>query len=133
MKLTANKAVNADKFKRRFALLEFAGYSRRQASHSPPQRQRTVPSGNGLWQATEQTSGVPMGIPVEVLEAELLKLPKADRIRVLDRVVASLDADVEREAAWDAVAAQRDAEADRDPSVLLALDDVLTRLRAEVQ
>ena len=74
-----------------------------------------------------------MGIPVEVLEAELLQLPKADRIRVLDRVVASLDADVEREAAWDAVAAQRDAEADRDPSVLLALDDVLTRLRAEVQ
>lgn len=74
-----------------------------------------------------------MGIPVEVLEAELLQLPKADRIRVLDRVVASLDADVERDAAWDAVAARRDAEADRDPSALLALDDVLTGLRAEVQ
>ena len=34
-----------------------------------------------------------MGMPVEVLEAELLQFPKADRIRVLDRVVASLDAD----------------------------------------
>ena len=71
--------------------------------------------------------------PVEVLEAELLQLPKADRIRVLDRVVASLDADAARDAAWDAEAARRDAEADRDPSVLLQLDDVLAGLRAEVQ
>jgi len=37
-----------------------------------------------------------VGTPVEVLEAELLQLPKADRIRVLDRVVASLDADAAR-------------------------------------
>jgi len=74
-----------------------------------------------------------VGIPVEVLESELLQLPKADRIRVLDRVVASLDADTARDAAWDAVAAQRDAEADQDPSVLLELDDVLARLRAEVK
>ena len=74
-----------------------------------------------------------MGMPVEVLESELLRLPKADRIRVLDRVVASLDADAARDAAWEAIAAQRDAEADRDPSVLLPLDDVLAKLRAELQ
>lgn len=74
-----------------------------------------------------------MGTPVEVREAELLQLPKADRIRVLDRVVASLDADAARDAAWDALAARRDAEADRDPSALLNLDDVLAKLRAEVQ
>jgi len=74
-----------------------------------------------------------MGMPIEVLESELLRLPKADRIRVLDRVVASLDADAARDAAWEAIAAQRDAEADRDPSVLLPLDDVLAKLRAELQ
>ncbi len=74
-----------------------------------------------------------MGKPVEVLEAELLLLPKADRIRVLDRVVASLDADVARDAAWDTVAAQRDAEAERDPAVLLPFDEALAQLRAEVQ
>ncbi len=74
-----------------------------------------------------------MGMPVEVLEAELLLLPKADRIRVLDRVVASLDADAARDAAWDAVAAQRDAQVDRDPSVLLDLDNVLAQLHAQVQ
>ena len=74
-----------------------------------------------------------MGTPVEVREAELLQLPKADRIRVLDRAVASLDADAARDAAWDALAARRDAEADCDPSALLNLDDVLAKLRAEVQ
>lgn len=74
-----------------------------------------------------------MGMPVEVPEAELLQLPKADRIRVIDRVVASLDADSARDAAWDAVAAERDAEADRDPSVLRPLDDVLATLCAELQ
>ncbi len=74
-----------------------------------------------------------MKIPVDVLEAELLQLPKADRIRVLDRVVASLDADAARDAAWDALAARRDAQAEQDPSLLLDLDDVLLGLRAEVQ
>lgn len=72
-----------------------------------------------------------MGISVEVLEAELLQLPKSDRIRVLDRLIASLDLDAARDAAWNALAACRDAEAERDPSVLLALDDVLAGLRAE--
>ena len=74
-----------------------------------------------------------MKIPVDVLAAELLQLPKADRIRVLDRVVASLDADAARDAAWDALAARRDAQAEQDPSLLLDLDDVLLGLRAEVQ
>ena len=74
-----------------------------------------------------------MRTPVAILEAELLQLPKADRIGVLDRIVDSLDAQAARDAARDAVAAQRDAEADRDPSVLLDLDDVLASLRAQVQ
>ena len=74
-----------------------------------------------------------MGTTVEVLKAELLQLPKADRIRVLDRVVASLDADAARDAAWNTVVAQRDDEADQSPSVLLELDDILVRLRTEVQ
>ena len=74
-----------------------------------------------------------MGIPVEVLEAELLLLTKAERIRVLDRVVASLDADAARDAAWDAVAKERQIQAEADPSQLLPLNDVLARLRAELQ
>jgi Putative addiction module component len=74
-----------------------------------------------------------MRIPVDVLEAELLQLPKADRIRVLDRVVASLDADAARDAAWEALAARREGQAEQDPSLLLDLDAVLAGLRAEVQ
>lgn len=74
-----------------------------------------------------------MTIPLDVLEAELLQLPKADRIRVLDRVVASLEADAARDAAWDAVAARREAEARRNPSAWLGLDDVLAELHAEVK
>ncbi len=74
-----------------------------------------------------------MEIPIEVLEAQVLQLPTADRVRLLDRGVASLDADVARNAAWDAVAARREAESDRDPSLLVPLDDALDRLRAELQ
>ena len=74
-----------------------------------------------------------MGLPLEALEDQVLQLPKADRVRLLDRVVASLDADAGREAAWDALAARRDAEAERDSSLLMPLSDVLARLRAELQ
>lgn len=51
-----------------------------------------------------------MSIPLEALETELLRLPTAERARLLDRVVASLDADANRDRAWDAMAAGRDAE-----------------------
>lgn len=74
-----------------------------------------------------------MGLPLEALEAQVLQLSKTDRVRLLDRVVASLDVDAAREAAWDALAAGRDAEAERDPSLLIPLDDVLAQLRADLQ
>ena len=73
-----------------------------------------------------------MEIPIEVLEAQVLRLPTAERVRLLDRVVASLDADAARDAAWDAVAARREAESDRDPTLLVPLDEALARLRAEL-
>lgn len=74
-----------------------------------------------------------MGIPDEVLEAELLQLSKSDRIRVLDRVVASLDADAARDTAWDAVARDREALADADPGQWLDIGEVLADLRAGLQ
>ena len=73
-----------------------------------------------------------MAIPLEALESEVLRLPAADRKRLLDRVVASLDADFERDAAWDAVAAAREVKASQDPSLLEPLDEVLKRARAEL-
>lgn len=73
-----------------------------------------------------------MTVPLEGLESEVLRLPTAERRRLLDRVVASLDADAERDAAWDAVARSREDAARQDPSLLLPLDDVLSALREEL-
>lgn len=73
-----------------------------------------------------------MGLPLEALESELMGLPPSDRVRLLDRLVASLDADKRRDAAWDAVAAQREASAAADPSLLVPIDEALARLRSEL-
>ncbi len=74
-----------------------------------------------------------MGTPLEALEAQVLQLPTADRVRLLDRVVASLDADAARDAAWDKVAATREEQAQADPSQLVPMDEVLGRLREELK
>lgn len=74
-----------------------------------------------------------MSKPVEALASEVLSLPAADRTRLLNRVVASLDVDAARDAAWNAVAARRDAEIDQGTAEAVPLDEVLARLRAELQ
>lgn len=84
-----------------------------------------------LWQSTHPRLETPMPRPVEALAEEVLSLPPALRATLLDRVVASLDADRQRDAAWDALAAQREAELDGGTAKALALDDVLARLRTD--
>ncbi len=74
-----------------------------------------------------------MSTPLEALESEVLRLPTADRARLLDRVVASLDADATRDAAWDAVAARRDAEIESGAVQAVPLDQALARLRSELE
>ena len=74
-----------------------------------------------------------MSMPLEVLELEVLGLPTEARIQLLDRVVASLDADAARDAAWDALAARRDAEIEQGSASAIPLDQVLSRLRAELK
>ena len=74
-----------------------------------------------------------MSINLEALESEVLRLPVADRVRLLDRVVASLDVDAARDAAWDALAAQRDAEIDAGGAAESSVDDVVARLEAELK
>jgi hypothetical protein len=51
-----------------------------------------------------------MSTPLETLHAGVLRLCQADRARLLDRLIASLDADAAAEAAWDALAEQREGE-----------------------
>ena len=50
-----------------------------------------------------------MPIPVDLLEAEALSLPQADRSRLVDRLLASLGHDPEWEEAWSEEADQREA------------------------
>ena len=73
-----------------------------------------------------------MTLPVEALELELLRLPTSERARLLDRVVASLDADKARDRAWDELAARRDGEIERGESSPVSGREVVARLRAEL-
>jgi len=70
--------------------------------------------------------------PVEALAEEVLQLSTEARTRLLDRVVASLDADRARDLAWDALAARRDAEIESGASTVVLGSEILMRLRAEL-
>jgi putative addiction module component (TIGR02574 family) len=69
-----------------------------------------------------------MSASLEALQAEVLRLSPSDRARLLERLILSLDADAEVEAAWDAVAAAREAEIDSGVVVGVPLDDAIARL-----
>jgi len=74
-----------------------------------------------------------MPTPVEVLAQQVLQLSTAERTRLLDQIISSLDADRERDAKWNAIAAQRDAEADSDSCTLVPAVEALSRLRASTK
>ena len=71
-----------------------------------------------------------MSTTLEALQAEVLRLSPKDRARLLDRLITSLDADTEVEAAWDAVAAAREAEMTTGIVQPVPLDAALSRLEA---
>ena len=73
-----------------------------------------------------------MSLPAEALELEVLRLPTAERERLLDRVIASLDADKARDKAWDNLAAKRDLEIERGESTPVSGPEVVARLRVEL-
>lgn len=73
-----------------------------------------------------------MSVPVEVLTHQVLQLSAEDRARLLDQVISSLDADRARDARWNALAAEREAQAQADPSLLVPAQDVLSRIRASL-
>lgn len=74
-----------------------------------------------------------MSTTVEALEMEVLRLPAADRSRLLDRLIDSLDNDTSVDEAWDKEAARRDAEIENGTSVPVDGAEVVARLRAEIR
>lgn len=67
---------------------------------------------------------------LETIQAEVLRLSPADRARLLDRLIASLDADADNEAAWDQLAHQRDEELQAGVVEAVPLEEVIARLEA---
>lgn len=65
---------------------------------------------------------------LEVLEAQALKLSAADRSRLLERLLDSLDVDPDVEATWDAVADAREAALEAAQVMAVPLDDAIARL-----
>ena len=67
---------------------------------------------------------------LEALEAELLNLPSTDRSRLLDKLIASLDADRAVEEAWMQEARRRDDEIESGAVQAILGEVVLAKLRA---
>lgn len=67
---------------------------------------------------------------LEVLEAQALKLSAADRSRLLERLLASLDVAPDVEAAWDDVADAREATLEAGQATAVPLDEAVARLEA---
>jgi hypothetical protein len=69
---------------------------------------------------------------LEVLEAEALKLVPADRSHLLERLIASLDADAEVEAAWELEADRREASLESGSTIEVPGQEALIRLRSKL-
>jgi putative addiction module component (TIGR02574 family) len=64
------------------------------------------------------------------IEYELLKLPAAERARLAERLIASLDEDAEVEAAWLEEIRQRDEALLSGAVQAIPVEDALTSIRA---
>lgn len=69
-----------------------------------------------------------MQMTLEALETEVFRLSPSDRSRLLEHLIASLDVDEEIEAAWDAVADQREAAIENGTAKLVPFEAAIVRL-----
>jgi len=73
-----------------------------------------------------------MSTSLEALEAQALKLAPADRSRLLERLVASLDPDPEVEKAWEREADRREAELESGSVAAVPGHEAMARLRSKL-
>ena len=71
-----------------------------------------------------------MSRTLESLKAEVMSLAPAERARLLDQLIASLDRDAETEAAWDELALKRGGEIEGGSVKGAPIEDVVARLEA---
>lgn len=70
---------------------------------------------------------------VETLEAAALQLTPADRARLIDKLIATLEPDPEVEEAWVAEVERRQVEIENGTVSLLPGRETLTKLKAEFE
>ena len=70
---------------------------------------------------------------LEALEAEVLKLAPSERSHLLERLIVSLDEDVEVEEAWSRETDRREAELDSGAVNAVPGEKMMERLRARLE
>ena len=71
-----------------------------------------------------------MSTSLEALQAEVARLCPADRARLLEHLIASLEVDDEVEAAWETVADEREADVESGKVRPVAFEEAIARLEA---
>jgi putative addiction module component (TIGR02574 family) len=74
-----------------------------------------------------------MPATVEELEAQALRLAPDERVRLADRLLASLSADPEVDDAWAAEIERRLAELDSGQAEAVPLEEAIARARAAIR
>jgi len=74
-----------------------------------------------------------ISLTVEALEAEALNLSAAERARLVEKLIVSLDVDPDVEAAWAVEIERRHAETESGTISLLPGAETLARLKAEFE
>lgn len=82
--------------------------------------------------ANASASEITVTTSLEILEAEALKLAPADRSHLLERLIASLDADPEVEQAWELVADRREASMESGSEAEVPGQEAMNRLRSRL-
>ncbi len=72
-----------------------------------------------------------MTVTLETIEAEALQLPAADRARLVERLISSLDIDPAVEDAWAAEVERRNAQIESGEVSLLPGPETLAELKAQ--
>lgn len=74
-----------------------------------------------------------MGNQLELLEAEVLKLPAGERAALAQFLIASLDEDAEVEEAWATEVERRVSEIEAGTMPLIPIADALAQVRAALK
>jgi putative addiction module component (TIGR02574 family) len=74
-----------------------------------------------------------MPLPIETIVAEALSLPAAQRARLIEKLISSLDVDPDVEEAWAIEVERRSIDIERGEVSLVSGPEALARLKTELK